>query len=97
MNERVEHKVVELLELIAHELKHANHLQKENMIAQASLDASLQGLTKAVANATAALATASTATSTPDAVVSAFQSGVDAQTAALATATPPPPPPAPGP
>lgn len=64
--------------------------QKQIMIAQATLDASLAQLTAAVSAAAAALATSSTATSTPDAVVSAYQAGVDAQTVALATATPVP-------
>lgn len=62
---------------------------EEDMIAQASLDASLASLTIAVNNAASALATANTQTSTPDAVVAAYQAGVDAQTVALAAATPP--------
>lgn len=61
------------------------------MIAQATLDASLKGLTAAVDAAVAALAAGSTATSTPDTTVSAYQAGVDAQTVRIATATPPPP------
>ncbi len=65
------------------------------MITQAALDASLASLTTAVNNAAAALAASSSATSTPDSVVSAFQSGVDAQTVALAAATPPAATPAP--
>jgi hypothetical protein len=78
---------------ILEELRHLSHsinlLTESVMIAQATLDASLAGLTNAVNNAVAALATASTATSTPDAVVAAYQAGVDAQTVALAAATPP--------
>lgn len=62
---------------------------EENMIAQASLDASLASLTTAVQNAANALAASSSATSTPDTVVAAYQAGVDAQTVALAAATPP--------
>lgn len=61
------------------------------MIAQATLDASLQALTTAVDAAVAALQAANGATSTPDTVVSAYQAGVDAQTVRIATATPPPP------
>lgn len=62
--------------------------QKEIMIAQATLDASVAGLTSAVNNAAAALAAGSSTTSTPDTVVSAYQASVDAQSLALATATP---------
>lgn len=77
------------------ELKHQH---RENMIAQATLDASLASLTTAVQNAAAALAAGSPTTSTPDTVVAAYQAGVDAQTVALAAATPPAatPTPAPG-
>ncbi len=71
-------------------LTHAvNKLSHTIMITQASLDASLASLTAAVAAAAAALASSNTSTSTPDTVVAAFQSGVDAQTVALASATPP--------
>ena len=63
-------------------------LTRTIMIAQASLDASLASLTTAVNTAVAALATISTSTSTPDAVVAAYQAGVDAQTVALAAGTP---------
>jgi hypothetical protein len=73
-----------------HLLHQVLHLLKEIMIAQATLDASIQGLTTAVTNAAAALAASSSATSTPDTVVSAYQQAVDAQALALATATPAP-------
>jgi hypothetical protein len=82
-----DHEILHLLREIREEQKRQH---KEIMIAQASLDASLTGLTAAVNSAVAALATASTATSTPDAAVAAYQAGVDAQTVALASATPPP-------
>ena len=79
---------------IFHLLREIEHRQAEIerkfVIAQSTLDASLAGLTSAVNAAIAALATANTATSTPDTVVSAYQSSVDAQTVALASATPPP-------
>ena len=75
---------------VTHEdLEHLFHKLNQIMIAQATLDASLASLTGAVSAAVAALATNNTATSTPDSVVSAFVSGVDAQTVALAAATPP--------
>ena len=83
----VEHEILHLLHLLREENK---QLKEHIVIAQATLDASLAGLTAAVNSAVAALATASTATSTPDAAVAAYQAGVDAQTVALATATPPP-------
>jgi hypothetical protein len=63
--------------------------KKEIMIAQATLDASLAGLTTAVNNAVAAMAAGSPVTSTPDTAVAAYQAGVDAQTVALAAGTPP--------
>ena len=83
----------ELLHKIFHLLQEWREEQKQQyrqiMIQQATLDASLAGLTTAVQNAANALAAGSTATSTPDTSVSAYQSGVDAQTQALASATPP--------
>lgn len=78
-----DHEILRLL----HELHHELH---KIMIAQATLDASLKGLTVAVDAAVAALAAGDTTTSTPDTVVSAFQAGVDEQTLRIATATPPP-------
>jgi phage I-like protein len=84
-DEEHEHLLKELIKAV-HE---NNRLLKENMIAQATLDASLAALTSSVDNAVAALATIGTSTSTPDAAVAAYQAGVDAQTVRLATATPP--------
>lgn len=80
----------ELLGELRHLCKEIKELKESIMIAQATLDASLAGLTSAVNAAVAALATANTSTSTPDTVVSTYQAGVEAQTLALATATPPP-------
>jgi len=83
-----------LLEKIFHFLSEWKEQQKkehkENMIAQAALDASLASLTTAVQNAAFALAAINPVASTPDSMVSAYMSGVDAQTVALASATPPP-------
>ena len=70
-------------------MNHLEHEFRKIMIAQATLDASLTGLTGSVNAAVAALATNSSATSTPDTSVAAYQAGVDAQTVALAAATPP--------
>ena len=88
-----------LLERIIHILlewrEQQRHQHYQNMIAQATLDASLANLTAAVNAAALALAAGSTTTSTPDTVVSAYQAGVDAQTVALAAATPVAPAPAP--
>jgi hypothetical protein len=82
------------LDKIFHLLREIEHrqieIERKFVIAQATLDASLLGLTNAVTAAVAALATANTGTSTPDTVVAAYQAGVDAQTVALASATPPP-------
>ena len=79
----------EILEELRH-LRHEIHALKEyQMIAQATLDASLANLTNAVNAAVLALAAGNTTTSTPDTVVAAYQAGVDAQTVALASATPP--------
>src|ERR1035437_11096858 len=79
----------ELPEELRHLRKQIAELTETIMIAQATLDASLTGLTGAVNAAVAALSTNSTATSTPDTSVAAYQAGVDAQTVALAAATPP--------
>lgn len=84
-------------EQLNHLLMQLIHQLKLNMIAQQVLDASLKNLTVAVDAAVAALAAGDTTTSTPDTVVTAFVSGVDAQTVRLAAATPPPPPPPPAP
>src|ERR1017187_2054431 len=79
----------ELLEELRHLRQEIKELKESIMIAQATFNASLTGLTTAVSNAAAALAAGQSGTSTPDTVVSAFLSGVAAQTVALATATPP--------
>ena len=85
----------ELLEELRHLRQEIKELKESIMIAQATFDASLTGLTTAVSNAAAALAAGQSGTSTPDTVVSAFLSGVAAQTVTLATATPPVPAPTP--
>lgn len=81
-------KIPELLERILWAQKQVTEAQQDIMIAQATLDASVAGLTSAVNNAVAALAAGSTTTSTPDTVVADYQAKVDAQALALATATP---------
>lgn len=78
----------ETLEELRHIRREIKEL-KDKMIAQSSLDASLNGLTTAVTSAIAALATSNTTTSTPDSVVATYMAGVDAQTLGLASATPP--------
>jgi hypothetical protein len=67
------HEISEELRHLRHEIK---ELKESIVIAQATLDASLTGLTSAVNAAAAALATSNTATSTPDTVVNGFLSGV---------------------
>ena len=80
---KLEHEILKEIHLLNHKLHNI-------MIAQATLDASLKGLTVAVDAAVAALAAGDVTTSTPDTVVSAYQAGIDAQTLRVATATPPP-------
>lgn len=77
-------------EQLNHLLMQLIHQLKEIMISQQVLDASLKNLTTAVDAAIVALEAGSTETSTPDTAVTAFVTGVDAQSVRLAGATPPP-------
>jgi hypothetical protein len=80
----------EILHLLREWREEQKRQHEENMIAQATFDASLAALTAAINNAAAALAAGSTSTSTPDSVVNTFLAGVASQVLVLATATPPP-------